>query len=306
MEEIEVVITAREKDLGDLIVRRILPYEHCMIGPFIFFDHMGPTTFAIGKGVDVRPHPHINLATVTYLFDGKIHHRDSLGSDQLIEPGAINWMVAGCGIVHSERTPIELRKSSSSLNGIQCWLALPDEYEDIPPSFTHYSQECLPRFTMGNVQLQLLLGSAFQRQSPVKVYSDLFYLSTFFPKDSSLILPTEQREAAAYVVNGSVMINNQKINHCEMAVGSSGKDLQIEALEDSLIMLLGGKHIGQRYIYWNLVSSSKEKITQAMADWANGPGEKDSRFPKIQGDDQEYIPLPEEKNIDFNPKGTIM
>lgn len=306
MEKIEVVIAAREKDLGDLIVRRILPYEHCMIGPFIFFDHMGPTAFAIGKGIDVRPHPHINLATVTYLFDGKIHHRDSLGSDQLIEPGAINWMVAGRGIVHSERTPLELRKNPSSLNGIQCWLALPDEFEDISPSFRHYPPESLPKFNLGGVNFRLLLGSALQRQSPVSVYSDLFYLATYFPKGSSLVFPTEQREAAAYVVNGSVVINNRKINHCEMAVGPFGKDLKIEALEDSRVMLLGGKHIGQRYIYWNLVSSSKEKIFQAMSDWANGPGDKNSRFPKISGDDQEYIPLPEEKNIDLNPKGTIM
>lgn len=306
MQNIEVVITAREKDLGDLVVRRILPYQHCMIGPFIFFDHMGPTTLPTGKGVDVRPHPHIHLATVTYLFEGKIRHRDSLGSDQLIEPGAINWMVAGRGIVHSERTPGELRESGSCLNGIQCWLALPDEYENIQPTFTHYPQDVLPQLQLNNVEIQILLGSALGHQSPVQVYSDLFYLFASFPKGSRLSFSPEQREAAVYVVSGNVLINSTKVNHCEMAVGTPGQNLEIEALEDAKLMLLGGKRIGQRYIYWNFVSSSKDKILEAMSDWERGPGDMHSRFPKIPGDDQEFIPLPEEKNIDFNPKGTIM
>lgn len=305
MEKLEVVITAREKDLGDITVRRILPYAHCMIGPFIFFDHMGPANFPPNKGIDVRPHPHINLATVTYLFEGKIRHRDSLGSDQLIEPGAINWMVAGHGIVHSERTPNELRQTGSTLNGIQCWLALPDKFEEVTPSFTHYPKEDLPEFEINNVKLKLLLGTAFSHKSPVKVYSDLFYIYAKLPKSSRLTFPADGREVAAYVVSGNVKINNQEVNHCAMAVAQSEIDLELEALEDSQLMLLGGEPVGQRFIFWNFVSSSEEKIAIAKAQWVNGPGEKGTRFPKIPGDDQEFIPLPEEPKQE-NPKGTIM
>lgn len=305
MDKLEVVITARERILGDFTVHRVLPYAHCMIGPFIFFDHMGPTNFLAGHGVDVRPHPHINLATVTYLFEGKIRHRDSLGSDQLIEPGAINWMVAGHGIVHSERTPENLRQTGSNLNGIQCWLALPDEYEDISPSFTHHPKESLPEFKMDNVTLNLLLGTAFSRKSPVKVYSELFYIYAKFPRNAKLTFPIEGRESAVYVVSGKVHINQQELNHCEMAVAQSGNDFHIEALEDSQLMFLGGKSVGQRFIYWNFVSSSQDKIEKAKAEWVNGPGNIGSRFPKIIGDDQDFIPLPGEHKEE-NPKGTIM
>lgn len=303
MDTNQVVIKAREKDIGGLIVRRILPYEHCMVGPFIFFDHMGPAEFSKGMGIDVRPHPHINLATVTYLFEGKILHRDSLGSCQLIEPGEINWMVAGHGIVHSERTPADLRETGSRLNGIQCWLALPEEKEEMPASFTHYAAGSLPEFEINKVKLKLLLGNAFDLQSPVAVQSTLFYLEAKFPKGSKLVFPAEAREVGVYIVSGQVNINNTRVNHCSMAI--THENMTIEAIEDAHLMFLGGTSLGQRYIYWNYVSSSKEKLDVAIAQWANGPGEVGTRFEKIPGDDFEYIPLPSEKIIE-NPKGTIM
>jgi redox-sensitive bicupin YhaK (pirin superfamily) len=306
MEEIELIITARERDLGGFHVRRVLPYAtHRMVGPFIFFDHMGPATFLSNQGVDVRPHPHINLATVTYLFEGKIRHRDSLGSDQLIEPGAINWMVAGHGIVHSERTPEDLRRSGSRLSGIQCWIALPDEFEEIAPSFTHYAANTLPEFTMDNIQLKLLLGTAFNHQSPVKVYSDLFYLYAKLPKGSKMTFPLREREGAVYIVEGSIRVNGKIIDQYAMAVGKQCGNLELEALEESKIMLLGGASIGKRYIYWNFVSSSEEKIKQAKTDWLPGPGATD-RFPEIPTDNMEFIPLPDEGPTQENPRGTIM
>lgn len=306
MEEIELIIPARERDLGGFHVHRVLPYAtHRMVGPFIFFDHMGPATFSINEGIDVRPHPHINLATVSYLFEGKIRHRDSLGSDQLIEPGAINWMSAGHGIVHSERTPEDLRLSGSRLNGIQCWVALPEEFEETPPSFTHYPANTLPEFKIDNIQLKLLLGTALAQQSPVKVYSDLFYLYVKLPKGSKMTFPLEGREGAAYIVNGCVHVNEKQIDQYAMAVGKKCGSLVLYALEDSEVMLLGGKPVGKRYIYWNFVSSSQEKIEKAKSDWAQGPGNPDSRFPKIPHDDSEFIPLPDEQPHE-NPKGTVM
>lgn len=307
MEEIELIITARERDLGGFHVRRVLPYAtHRMVGPFIFFDHIGPATFAINEGIDVRPHPHINLATVTYLFEGTILHRDSLGSDQLIQPGAINWMTAGHGIVHSERTPKELRQTENQLSGIQCWVALPDEFEEIPPSFKHYPTESLPEFKLGAVQLKLLLGTAFTYQSPVKVHSDLFYLYVDMPKGTQITFPLEGREGAAYIVDGSVIINEKTINQYEMAVGKKCGNLSVQALADSRIMLLGGKPVGERYIYWNFVASSPEKIEKAKLDWASGPGAAGSRFPKIPHDQNEFIPLPDEESIQGKHKGTVM
>lgn len=305
METIELVIPSRERDLGGFSVRRVLPYAtHRMVGPFIFFDHIGPAEFAPGQGINVRPHPHINLATVTYLFEGQIHHRDSLGSDQLIEPGAINWMTAGHGIVHSERTPEHLRKSGSRISGIQSWVALPAESEEIAPSFQHYESDCMPEFIIDHVQLKLLLGSAFDHQSPVAVSSDLFYLHVKMPQNTRLSLPLHAREGAVYVVDGKVLVNEQEISQYSMAVGRQCGSLVINALQDSQLMLLGGKTVGKRYIYWNFVSSSEDKIEKAKAEWSNGPGAAGSRFPKIPRDDQEYIPLPDEPQE--TPKGTIM
>jgi redox-sensitive bicupin YhaK (pirin superfamily) len=265
-----------------------------MVGPFIFFDHMGPADFAAGNGINVRPHPHIHLSTVTYLFEGKIHHRDSLGSDQMIEPGAINWMTAGHGIVHSERTPEELKKTGGRLNGIQCWVALPEKFQEIKPSFNHHASDTLPEFEIDGVKLKLLLGSAFGRSSPVQVHSDLFYLDVLLPKGGSLHLPCDGREGAVYLVSGKVDVAEITLEPYTMAVGQVGESLTVNAQEASRLMLLGGKNIGERYIYWNFVSSSKEAIESAKQTWAQGPGNS-QRFPKVFGDDQEFIPLPIEK-----------
>lgn len=303
MKKIDLVIPSREKDLGGFSVRRVLPYaSHRMVGPFIFFDHMGPADFAPGQGMTVRPHPHIHLSTVTYLFEGKIHHRDSLGSDQVIEPGAVNWMTAGHGIVHSERTPDEVKQIGGRLNGIQCWVALPEEVQDTEPSFMHHPSSSLPEFEIDGAKLKLLLGSAFGRQSPVRVYSDLFYLDVILPKGNSLHLPCDGREGAVYLVNGSVDVEEASLDPYSMAVGNLGEPLTIEAKETSRLMILGGTPVGERYIYWNFVSSNKENLEKAKKAWANGPGNFGSRFPKVIGDDQEFIPLP----IEHNPPGTAM
>lgn len=289
-----MIITSRERDLGGgMVVRRVLPYAtHRMVGPFIFFDHMGPTEFAPGGAMDVRPHPHINLATVTYLFEGKILHRDNLGSVQTIEPGAINWMTAGRGIVHSERMPDEVRKSGGKLDGIQCWIALPEEHEETEPSFTHHPKTTLPEFEVDDVRLKLLLGGALGRISPVQVHSNLFYLEAKMPKGSQLRFPTEGREFAIYVVKGKVRMGEDTIGSASMGVPKPGTDPVIESLEDTHAMLLGGMPVGKRFIYWNFVSSSEARLEAAKVDWAQGPRAESERFHPIPGDALEFIPLP--------------
>jgi len=302
MSKIELIIAPREKDLGGFHVRRILPYaKHRMVGPFVFFDHMGPATFAAGEGIDVRPHPHIGLSTVTYLFEGKIRHRDSLGSDQIIEPGAINWMTAGRGIVHSERSPEDFRRSGGRMNGIQVWVALPEEHEDTEPGFFHHPAMTLPEFEIEGVNLKLLLGSAFGYQSPVKTHSELFYLDVKLPQGSRLNFPAHG-EAAVYLAEGNVNLEGQALSPFSMAVIRKCETLAIEASEPSRVMLLGGQPVGERFIYWNLVSSKKGKLEEAKKDWTGGP-RPGARFGEIPGDNQEFIPLPQEPG---NPRGTVM
>ena len=290
---VQLLIESRAKDIGGFEVHRVLPYaSHRMVGPFIFLDHMGPATLKPGHGIGVRPHPHINLATVTYLFKGKIHHRDSLGSDQMIEPGAVNWMSAGRGIVHSERSPQEVLRDGGELDGIQLWIAVPESAEEGAPFFSHHPKETLPEFELGGVRLKLLLGSAFERTSPVQVHSELFYLEAHMPRGTRLCLPVAQDlESAAYVAEGRISITGREVHSFEMAVGEDGKDLVIEALEDSHLMLLGGKHLGTRHIFWNFVSSSKDRIEEAKALWKNGPSKDNPRFVPVPGDDKEFIPL---------------
>jgi redox-sensitive bicupin YhaK (pirin superfamily) len=291
MSKIQLIIRPRETDLGGFSVRRVLPFaKHRMVGPFLFFDHMGPAEFAPGTGMDVRPHPHIHLATITYLFEGAIHHRDSLGSSQWIEPGAVNWMIAGKGIVHSERTPAELRKSGGRLNGIQCWVALPEAHQETAPSFHHHPGEELPEFTVGEAKLKLLLGKAFGKTSPVKIHSDLFYLEARLPAGASLLLPSEGRECAVYVAEGEMEVEQEAVGAYSMAVAKAGEDLFIRAKENSRLMLLGGASVGERYLFWNFASSAKENLERAKAEWANGPGS--ARFPKVPEDEEEFIPLP--------------
>lgn len=307
--KLELIIQSREKDLGGFTVRRLLPYAtHRMVGPFIFFDHMGPAEFKPGDGLNVRPHPHIGLATVTYLFDGKILHRDSLGSEQFIEPGAINWMTAGKGIVHSERTPEDLKKTGYKMNGIQCWVALPDSKETMEPNFSHHPKETLPEFSIGKARLKLLLGNAFGHQSPVPVHSDLFYLEAFVPAGASFDFdPSEGRESAVYVVKGQLRVENESLGDCTMAVARKGQSLRLEAQMDSHLMLLGGVAVGPRYIWWNLVASTETQLENAKALWKkSGPHLDSPLFPPIPGDNQEYIPAPEEMPHVHTTKGTIL
>jgi redox-sensitive bicupin YhaK (pirin superfamily) len=287
---IEIIIEARPRDLGGLIVGRVLPsVGRRLVGPFIFFDHMRPTEFAPGQAVDVRPHPHINLATVTYLFEGEIVHRDSLGSHQPIRPGAINWMTAGRGIVHSERTPAERRAAGSRMHGIQLWVALPKDDEEVEPDFRHHPAHTLPTLELEGVRLSVLVGSAYGARSPVRTFSSLFYVEAIVPAGSELSLPLEHEERAAYVVEGVVSCGDERAAAGRMLVFSRGGTPVLRGETAARVMLLGGAPLeGPRHIWWNFVSSSKERIEQAKRDW------KEGRFPKVPGDEIEFIPLPDD------------
>lgn len=291
---IKMIISPREKDLGGFFVRRVLPYAaQRMVGPFIFLDHMGPADFAAGDALNVRPHPHINLATVTYLFEGQFQHRDSLGSNQVIEPGAINWMTAGRGVVHSERTPPNLIESGGRLHGIQIWVALPEDKEEMAPSFTHHPKKTLPEFKLENIQFKILLGELFAHKSPVQIHSDMYYAECFIPKGAILNLPLKKaHENAAYVVKGQVSIDRQSVSAFSMAVFNEIETVQITALEDTHLMLLGGEKMNPRYMYWNFISSSKERIEEAKLAWKNGPHASSARFHPIPDDQDEFISLP--------------
>jgi redox-sensitive bicupin YhaK (pirin superfamily) len=284
------IISARDRDLGDgFTVRRLLPaIGRKMVGPFIFFDHMGPVTFAPGHGLDVRPHPHIGLATVTFMFEGAIMHRDSLGYEQVIRAGDVNLMTAGSGIVHSERSPDDERRRGSKLEGIQCWLALPLKDEETNPKFEHYPSSKLPEFTINNIQLKLMMGSAFGFESPVTMFSDTLYIDMQMDAGSELTVPAGKRELAAYLAKGSAVVGNQALSLKEMAVAGVGQELTIRAIEPSRLLVIGGEPFNEpREMFWNFVSSSKERLDKAKDDWRHG------RFAKVHGDDLEFIPLPE-------------
>lgn len=294
---LEMLITSRERDIGGFFVHRLLPYmSHRMVGPFVFFDHMGPAEFAPRIGMDVRPHPHTALATVTYLFEGAIRHHDSLGSDQVIEPGAINLMTAGHGIVHSERTPEPLRSRGGRMNGIQVWIAVPTENENGPSAFSHHPAATIPSFSLGACAARLLMGSYAGRTSPVPVQSDMFYLEVRVPRGETLVVHEPAREAAAYIVSGRVDCGRIALEGYTMAVLKNGARTSFTALEDTVVMLIGGVTLGPRFLYWNFVSSSKEALEESKRVWREtpGPGPTDSRFPRIPGEDREFIPLPEE------------
>jgi len=286
---IATIIDARPRDIEGFRVRRLLPSAaRRLVGPFIFLDHMGPAVLAPGEGMDVRPHPHIGLATVTYLFEGEIVHRDSLGSHQTIRPGEINWMTAGRGIAHSERTGPELRRTGSRMNGLQIWMALPLAHEESEPRFHHHPAPTLPAFEEGGASIRVLAGSAFGRTSPVRTFSPLFYLDVAMPAGGELPLPREHEERAAYVVEGAITCGVERAEPGRMLVFTPGADARLRAEIDTRLVLLGGAPIdGKRHIWWNFVSSSKERIEQAKRDW------KERRFPKIPGDEVEYVPLPE-------------
>jgi len=282
---IELVIEPREKDLGDFTVRRVLPAsQRRMVGPFIFFDHMGPAEFPPGRGIQVRPHPHIGIATVTYLFAGEIIHRDSLGFVQPIRPGAVNLMTAGRGIVHSERAGEDLQRTSR-LHGIQSWVALPDGREEIDPAFVHHPADTLPTLSIDGVSVRVIAGEAYGKRSPVAVHSQTLYLECRLPAGSHLELPQSYEERAAYVVAGSVGIDGVEHGAGVMVVACSGKTITLSARTDSHVMVIGGDPIGQRTIWWNFVSSSPARIEEAKTAWREG------RFPNVP-EDSEFIPLP--------------
>lgn len=283
---IALLIEPREADLGEFSVRRVLPArERRMVGPFVFFDHMGPAEFPPGKGIAVRPHPHIGLATITYLFTGEIMHRDSLGEVQAIHPGAVNLMTAGRGIVHSERAGDDLGQNSR-LHGIQSWIALPEEEEEREPAFTHYPADQLPQLDLPGVAVTVIMGHAFGRQSPVRCYSRTLYLECRLQAGAILELPADEPELALYVVEGAIEIDGEAHGTGIMAVACPGEAVAVTAREDSRVMVIGGAPLGERIVSWNFVSSSSQRIERARQDW------KDGNFPGVPGDD-EFIPLPE-------------
>jgi|SRR5579871_6175370 len=285
-----ITIKGNPRDLGDgFHVSRILPNAaRRAVGPFVFFDYFGPVEFAPGKGIDVRPHPHIGLATVTYLFEGSQMHRDTLGSAQEIHPGDVNWMTAGRGIAHSERTGPETRARGHRLHGIQSWIGLPTKDEEAAPSFQNVRSRDLPSSTRNGVNLKIVTGRAFGLVSPVRVFSDTFYVEARLDDGASFGMTDEHEERAVFVVGGTVVVNGTAYGEGTMVVLDQNEEATIVAKGTTRAMLLGGAKLdGPRHLWWNFVSSSKERIERAKVDWQAG------RFGKIPGDEIEYIPLPD-------------
>jgi redox-sensitive bicupin YhaK (pirin superfamily) len=290
MEQQPILIDGRQHDLGDgFVVRRLLPVLQARhVGPFVFYDHMGPAQFAPGRGMDVRPHPHIGLATVTWLFDGAIRHRDSLGSVADIRPGEVNWMTSGHGIVHSERTPPDERRDGQSLHGIQVWVALPQADAEVDPEFHHHDADQLPRIERDGASLVLIAGTAYGQQAPVKVFAPMFFIQAHLQAGASLAWPGEHVERGVHVIDGQVQWGDLTVAPSQVAVQAGDTAAPLRATQDSRVMLFGGAPLdGERHLWWNFVASSRERIEQAKQAWA------EQRFPRVPGDDQEFIPLPE-------------
>jgi redox-sensitive bicupin YhaK (pirin superfamily) len=284
-----LVIPPRLHDLGDgFVVRRLLPFRlRRHVGPFVFFDHFGPVDLAAGRGMDVRPHPHIGLATVTYLYEGAIEHRDSLGFDQVIRPGDVNWMTAGRGIVHSERTPKPERSAGHRLHGVQTWLALPLASEDAEPAFHHHAASSLPEDERDGVRLRVIAGRAFGMESPVRVYSPTLYVDVRFEAGRRFAFDGEHAERAVYPIDGEVLLDGAPIEPDTMHVLAPGETVELSARTPARALLLGGAPLdGERLLWWNFVASSAERIERAKADWAA------RRFGQVPGE-TEFIPLPE-------------
>ena len=279
-------ILAREKDLGGFTVKRLLPFNtKKMVGPWIFFDHMGPATFNPGEGINVRPHPHVNLATVTYLFEGEIYHRDSLGSSQAIVPGEINLMVAGKGIVHSERERDEIKQSHHKVHGLQLWHALPTEFEEIDPAFYHYEKDQIPSKDKDGTLIRVMIGKYNELESPVKTFTQTLFMELMLDEGKKIDTP-EILESALYVISGEILVDGCKLNGGEMLILKESAKSIIESLTTTHLIIIGGKPVGKRYIDWNFVSSRKARIEQAKNDW------KAQDFAKVPGDSEEFIPLP--------------
>ena len=286
---IDLVIEQRRKDLGGFEVGRVLPYaKRRMVGPFVFFDHMGPVDMPAGisRHVDVRPHPHIGLATVTYLFSGEIMHRDSVGSEAPIHPGEVNWMTAGSGITHSERFE-RARAHGDHLHGIQAWVALPQEHEEADPAFSHHEGADLPTWSESGVTGRLIAGEAWGLKAKVETYSPLFYAHLEMTPGAGFAMPHDHPERGLYVAGGVVEHEGRRYEAGQMLVLGEGP-ATFTALEPATVMALGGAPLGERFLYWNFVSSSKERLEQAKADWRAGR----MKLPDLDHD--EYIPLPED------------
>lgn len=286
---VELLIEPETKDLGEFTVRRALPDKRRQrVGPFIFFDHMGPAVFPPGTGVNVRSHPHIGLATITYLFEGEMLHRDSLGCVQPIRPGEINWMTAGKGIVHSEKVSAELLASGQRLHGLQTWVALPIEHEESDPRFEHYSADAIPSLSRDGADIRVVIGSAYGKSSPVQTASDTLYVEAILEPGSSLELPVAE-ELAVYVVDGSIDLGGLSVSSGTLAVLADGASGAIAAAAASHVMICGGDTLeGDRIVWWNFVSSSRERLEQAKRDW------RDGRFGDVPGE-TDFIPLPEKQ-----------
>jgi redox-sensitive bicupin YhaK (pirin superfamily) len=294
VDAIETVIVPRARDLGGFEVRRALPApKRQMVGPFIFFDQMGPAEFLTDEGIDVRPHPHIGLATVTYLFEGSIFHRDSLGSSLEIHPGAVNWMIAGRGITHSERTAPDVRaRPKSPLYGIQTWVALPDGAEDTDPGFEHQPKTALPVLEGEGKEVRLILGSLYGERAPVSTFSEMFYADAVLAAGATLPMPADHEDRGIYVVSGAVEIAGQRFGTGQMMVFRPGDPITVAATEPARLILLGGETLGgPRYIWWNFVASSKERIEAAKEAWRAGDWEN-GRFHLPPDDNEEWIPAP--------------
>ncbi|MER8406020.1 pirin family protein [Mesorhizobium sp. M1307] len=288
-DQIELMVIPNAKDIGGFQVRRALPTaRRRLVGPFIFFDRMGPAVLRAGQALDVRPHPHIGLSTVTYLFDGKIRHRDSLGTEMVIQPGDVNLMTAGRGIVHSERTPEELRGAPMSVSGLQTWLALPDGKEEVAPVFENTAALRLPEIDAEGISGRVIIGAFCGLRSPVATASDTLYADLRLAPGASVKIPADAEERAIYTLEGEVSISGDRFPAERLLVFRPGDEIVVSSERGAHFMLFGGASLGsKRYIWWNFVSSSKERIEQAKEEWKTG------RFDIVPGDEQEFIPLPE-------------
>ena len=286
---IELMVIPNARDIGGFEVRRALPTaRRRLVGPFIFFDRMGPAILRADQALDVRPHPHIGLATVTYLFDGRIRHRDSLGTEMVIEPGDVNLMTAGKGIVHSERTPEELRGHPLSISGLQTWLALPDGKEEIAPLFENTGRQALPEIDADGVKGRVVIGGFDGLASPVRAHSDTLYVDLALAPGARVRIPADAEERAIYVLSGEVEISGDRFPADRLLVFKPGDEIVVGTDEGAHFMLFGGASLGsKRYIWWNFVSSSRERIEQAKQEWKTG------RFDIVPGDEEEFIPLPD-------------
>ena len=295
IDAIDTLIIPRARDLGGFEVRRALPApKRQMVGPFIFFDQAGPAEMLAGQGFDVRPHPHIGLGTVTYLYRGDFHHRDSTGADQMIRPGELNWMIAGRGVTHSERTSTTARKGPNSLFGIQTWLALPERHEDMAPAFEHHGKDALPVIEDSGVTIRLILGNAYGETAPATMLSETFYADVVLAAGSRLPMPDDHEDRGIYIVEGSILIAGQEFEASQMMVFRPGDKITIAAGDrGARLMILGGATLdGPRHVWWNFVASSKERIEEAKAEWRAADWGK-GRFDLPADDRDDYIPRPD-------------